>query len=595
MKRDKGISYIAVGLMLWLASMLFLTPLATAQAQQQEKEFAKDVLLERRDGDITILPNGDVQVVETWEVHFIGGVFTYAFRELSHECLTATSGWEVYEGKQAYQPAPATDAQPGMPGTFDIQTTDASTKVTWFFPPTTDDTRMFTLKYMVHGSLAIYEQVDRLRWQFIEWERLYPINTAHVVVHLPASFDRDEIAVATYRYGRKAGGAEVVDGQTVAFTGEAFLPGALWDVEVAFPHGVVDAEQQAWQLRQDREEQQRAAYEAALEVQRRFYNRIAVGGALVIFFGGYVGIALLWHRYVRNTAPRQQAPAYIANPPEDLPPGMAGVLLDGKVENQHIIATMVDLACRGFLRIVEHGNEHSNDVQHTFTFERLEQDTSSLRTYEKNILHALFGNSQQRDLAALSKTFFSSIPSHKQDLYHELIEQGYITEDPDHIRNGYTRIGIVTIILGLMSSVGGANVDVSHAAPLAITIALAILAVGVGIVAISRLLQKKTAQGDITIIQIHCFKRYLMSIQQYTQVQDVVDQFDAYLPYAIAFGVQQQWGETFAAVHTPAPTWYTSDAIPAGAELDAVIKGFFDMVRQTSLVFKGRFVSSESV
>ncbi len=592
MKRDKGVSYRAVSLMFWLASMLFFTPLATAQAQQQQKEFAKDVLLERRDGDITILPNGDVQVVETWEVYFIGGVFTYAFRELPHECLTATSGWEVYEGKQAYQPAPATDAQPGTPGTFHIQTTEASTKVTWFFPPTTDDTRMFTLKYVVHGSLAIYEQVDRLRWQFIEWERLYPINTAHVVVHLPASFDRDEITVATYRYGRKAGGAEVVDGQTVAFTGEAFLPGALWDIEVQFPHGVVDAEPQAWQLRQDAEEQKRAAYEAALEAQRRFYNRIAVSVALAIFLGGSVGIALLWHRYVRTTAPEQaQASAYVTNPPKDLPPSMAGVLLDGKVENRHIIATMVDLAHRGFLRIVE----HSNDVQHTFTFERLEQDTSRLRTYEKNILHALFGTSQQRDLAALSKTFFSTIPSLKQDMYNELIQQGYLTEDPEHIRNGYTRIGIITIILGLMSSVGGANVDVSHAAPLAITIALAILAVGVGIVAISRILQQKTIQGDMTITQIRRFKRYLVSIEQYTQVQDAVDQFDPYLPYAIAFGIQQQWGETFAAVHTPAPTWYTSDSAPAGAELDAVIRGFFDMVRQTSLVFKGRFVSSDSV
>jgi hypothetical protein len=52
------------------------------------------------------------------------------------------------------------------------------------------------------------------------------------------------------------------------------------------------------------------------------------------------------------------------------------------------------------------------------------------------------------------------------------------------------------------------------------------------------------------------FRRFLQHIERYTQVADARSQFDLYLPYAIAFGLERSLVEKFAAANTPAPSWY---------------------------------------
>ena len=44
---------------------------------------------------------------------------------------------------------------------------------------------------------------------------------------------------------------------------------------------------------------------------------------------------------------------YVSEPPSDLSPGLVGALIDEKVDTKEVIATIVDLARRGYLEITD--------------------------------------------------------------------------------------------------------------------------------------------------------------------------------------------------------------------------------------------------
>jgi hypothetical protein len=46
------------------------------------------------------------------------------------------------------------------------------------------------------------------------------------------------------------------------------------------------------------------------------------------------------------------------------------------------------------------------------------------------------------------------------------------------------------------------------------------------------------------------------NIEKYSKVDEVQEIFDRFLPYAIAFGLEQSWIRKFSQVETPPPPWY---------------------------------------
>ncbi len=230
----------AVAVLLLAALLAALLPGAEAHAAPNAE---KSVEVLRRDGDITILPNGDVHVVETWQVHFIGGPFTYAFRKIPFEKVEDIVGWQIAEGDRRYQ-----EAESAQVYAFQVERTSDAVEVTWYFPQTTDATRTFTLAYTLKGALWIGEQNDAFHWIFIENDHGYPIGESSVKVHLPQAFDPAEIAtLAGHSEDEKSGAGQVVSGDTVVFSQSEIKPYEDWVIGVKWPHGAVNAEPPAWE------------------------------------------------------------------------------------------------------------------------------------------------------------------------------------------------------------------------------------------------------------------------------------------------------------------------------------------------------------
>lgn len=310
-----------------LTAALVLT--GTAKAQTQTLHW------ERFDVNITVFENGDFQIEEVQEIAFTSGSFHFGYRNIPMDRLEDITDVEVWEGNRQYEP--------GRGGNYTYQTSveDGDFEIRWYFPYTSNSSHTFTLRYTVKGGLRYYEDGDQLYWKAVYADRDFPVNSSTVTVYLPAAAEAGPVAA----YGTDASlTGEGTD--TVVFRAQETIdPGQEFEVRAQFPHGIVQGSRPDWQAGYDRR--------ATWDERYRDIANLALGALGGLFLlGGPLLVLLLW--YMRGRDPDVSLPAeYLSEPPSDDPPGVAGTLVDEKADMQDIVATIVDLARRGYVTIEE--------------------------------------------------------------------------------------------------------------------------------------------------------------------------------------------------------------------------------------------------
>jgi uncharacterized membrane protein YgcG len=498
----------------------------------------KSVVVPRRDGEMTILPNGSVKVTETWQVQFIGGPFTNAFRTIPLHRVNAIGNWTVGEDDRNY----ANFAGASNKGDYYFLETRAgdADKLTWFFPATSNQTRTFVLHYVLNGALRIYPNGDQLWWKFIEADRGYTINASRVVVHLPANAPTEQLKATTYLGISDAGNATIRDGRTIEFTGGPFPPQTEWEVRAQFPHGIVSAPVPSWQARAEEEDRQ-AENLRVLDLANLF-------GAMLLLVGSVAGAIAIYFVRARPYDAGLVA-EYLSAPPDDRLPAEADILLEEKASPRDIMATLVDLARRGVIRMQPTGGD--------FLFERVRRDAAGLKTFEAALLDKFFDGKSKRHLSSLTYHFSSALKRLYDQMYQEIVRAGDLTLNPEKFKSSLLAVSTTVFWVGMPALV--ALFLLTRNGWLAIVDAVVILTVSALFSAMYlKIKVGKTRHGAQSAAKWAAFKRYLIHIERYTQVKAAQEQFEKYLPYAIAFGIEQGWVKKFAAVDTPAPTWYAA-------------------------------------
>ncbi|MCC7165112.1 MAG: DUF2207 domain-containing protein [Anaerolineae bacterium] len=550
-----------------LLLVFFLFALFPLQANAQDRS----VTVRQRDADMTINSDGSVNVVETWVVDFQGGPFRFAFRAIPFNRVSSLVFQGVSENGQPY-----TRADTEEPNTFSVESGSGERTITWYFSPTTDAVRTFQLRYTLSDALRIYDGGDQFWWKFIEADRGYPIHQSVVTVHLPGNFPTDQILAETYTDGSASGGAQIIDGGTVQFTGGPFPPDTEWEIRVQFPHGVVTQSVQPWQRAEDLADAQ-AEIDAIAAEQFNFYSTVTTW---LLLIGGSLSLLLLWYLGGRDRATALPA-EFIAEPPQDPPgsgnvltPALAGTLIDEEANVRDILATLVDWARRGIITITAlPAGAKTSDLNDDYVYERIGADAPPLQhQYERELMLKLFRGETSRNIGYIREKFTASRDEMFDALYAELVRLGYFKTRPDHVRAAFYRFGWVLlallcpaaflfqIFIGIAYT-SGLAFSWSALAPWVVLFILCL-----ALMHLARYMPRKTPQGSQAAARWNAFRRYLERIDKYTNVADAQEQFEKYLPYAVAFGIDKKWVEQFARVDTPAPRWYIplpSMGIPA--------------------------------
>ena len=242
-------------------------------------------------------------------------------------------------------------------------------------------------------------------------------------------------------------------------------------------------------------------------------------------------------------------------PPPDLRPGQLGTLVDEKADPRDVTATIVDLAVREYVRIVQ---VPTGDDDPDWRIDRSTKPDFDLRPYERTLLRQIFtgqGNYSVK-LSDLKTTFAESMADVQGKLYDEVTELGWFRGSPKKARGSWAARGAIVLAVGVVATVLLAIF--THWA----LVAVPVVVLGVVWLATTGAAPARTAEGSAVLAQTLGFRLYLeMAEANQLRFEEGEDLFSRYLPYAVAFGLTERWASLFAQLAAQGralaePTWF---------------------------------------
>jgi uncharacterized membrane protein YgcG len=493
---------------------------------------ARSFVLNRFDVELQVLSGGDLLVTETVSPRF-EGAWNGIERLIPIEYRTP----QGFNYTLFLERVTVTDEQ-GTPLTFESSRERHYRNFRIWIPGATDATRTFVLKYLVRNGLKFFEDHDELYWNVTgdEWD--VPIEQASVRIILPPRATGVRAQAFTGAYGAREQAATVTilgSGIEMTMTRPLGFREGLTAV-VGWDKGLVTAP-------------------TALDQTRMtVVSNWPLGIPLLIFGVMY----RLWS--TRGKDPRLRPIAVMYEPPDHLTPAELGTLVDESPDTRDITATVVDLAVRGYLRITERKAEHLlglwSSMDYLFHRARPRQEWGALTAFERLLLEALFKDSEADEvlLSSLENRFYKSLSGIHDAIFDSLHRRKYYSQRPDRVKQGYLVGGIA---LGILLTIALA-VLADHWGLAPLTALAAGLLSGLIVVGFGRIMPARTQQGTRALEGVLGFEEFLTRVEadRFDRVIKTPELFEKFLPYAMALGVEKNWGRAFESIVMTAPAWY---------------------------------------
>ncbi|MFQ5347425.1 MAG: DUF2207 domain-containing protein [Rhodothalassiaceae bacterium] len=483
--------------------------------------------------EITVLPSGALDVRETITVraegrairHGIYRDFQTVYREGGS---TSRVGFRVLEVRLDGAPVPYRLRNAGLGKRLLIGDPDRFVS---------SGMHRYEIHFTSNRQIKFFADRDELLYQPIAYGWAFPVERARISLMLPGGIMAQGIKVSAGARGAGEGGAAVSQPSpgVILFTRDTPLaPGEGVTIAVTWPRGAV-------------------ARPTWFDELRYF---LADNRSLVIAVLGFVLVLAYylwaWWRVGRDPAKGTIIAQY--DPPDGFSPAAARFVLREGWDDTAFAATVVSLAVKGALEILE-------DEEDAFRLRRSKGPTKErLSRAEQAVMDWLFDS--DADEIAIdkdnAKILANARIAHRKALAREHLDV--------HFRRnrGHFIAGLVLSVLVVLASIYDFRGPV---------VATAVL---LGLMMLLNplfawLLKAPTMKGRRVMDHIEGFRLYLSVAEKdrlnfHNPPERTPELFERYLPYAIALGVEQQWGEQFddvlKAARDPAtgaawqPGWY---------------------------------------
>jgi uncharacterized membrane protein len=274
-------------------------------------------------------------------------------------------------------------------------------------------------------------------------------------------------------------------------------------------------------------------------------------------------------------------------PPDGLRPIEAGTVADFRTDNRDLTATVIDLAIRGYVKIIETVNKRVLRKDTKIYSLRLQNaDFSKLNEFEKILLNGIFSQpekGQEISLTELKYKLSSTASDLQKKVKDSLIARGYIHKNALSVSLHFVGRLALAYVISIILAV------IFHGAAVTLGIALGTALAVVFMI----LMPARTAQGVAAKESILGLKMYLevAEAERIKKLQSpgapyaarsdapkkTVELFEKLLPYAMVLGVEQQWAKQFADIYRTPPDWYhgnwtTFNAVYLAASLNSGVQ-----------------------
>lgn len=406
----------------------------------------------------------------------------------------------------------------------------------------------YVITYTVMGILTAFEEHDELYWNAIGtgWE--IPINRAGVTVVLPQNTElKGQCFIGTL--GSQESSCDIsIEADRVSFnTLRRLSANEAFTVVVGWPKGLVTVPPP-----------KTTSGESGVFLSSSY--AFALSLVLPVFVFGVMFI--LWFRYGRDPSGRGTiVPEY--TPPNDISPGMAGVIADQRASVSEISAMIIGLAVSGFIKIKRVEKPKLVFFKGVDYELEKQKDFSGIKdAAEKLLAEKLFekGISGVVALSELKRKFVKESKDVLDTLYANAATKGYFPQNPNMVRGIYMGIGIVLLILG--SILGG----------ILGMFTISLIVSGAIIIVFGFFMPRRSKAGRLAYEHILGFKEFLKVTEKdrlkfHNAPEKTPELFSMFLPYAMVLGIYEEWVDQFKDITMPEPQWYDG----GGAVWNAVL------------------------
>ena len=381
-------------------------------------------------------------------------------------------------------------------------------------------THTYSFRYRASRMLGFFDDHDELYWNVTGFDWAFPIDKATATVRLDFDVAKSDIGFEAYTGPFGSTGKEYdarIDAEdAVNFTARDRLSAVNGlTIVVTWPKGLVDEptdlDRLGWLINDNR-------------------NLLVALAGFVLLLIYYVPV---WRSHGRDPEEGIIVPRY--EPPEGFSPASLRYIRQMYYDDKVLTAAVVNLAVKGYLRINKQGNTHS--------LTKLDPGPSAspLAAGERELYEALFGAGRAIGLAAENHTVLGRAKSaHRKSLIADYKNKYFQT-------NAYLNLPGIVIAVGttlVALNVGKGPTPFVLGAIVLMFLALAFFAI---------IMKRPTLRGRKLLDEMLGFKDYLEVAEKdelnlRNPPEKTPQLFEAYLPYALALGVDQEWSEKFAAV-----------------------------------------------
>jgi uncharacterized membrane protein len=281
------------------------------------------------------------------------------------------------------------------------------------------------------------------------------------------------------------------------------------------------------------------------------YNLIGIGwlfmpvAVLIIMF-------LVWRRWGKDEKPTVQTEYY---PPENMNPGIAGYIIDDKLNRKDLTALIPYWGAGGYLEVHEDQKKALLGLIKTseYTFIKRKELPPNAMQFEKTLFDGIFKSGNSVELDSLKDKLYTTMAQAKKELQQEINKDEYYLKKSATIGCLFIGLSIAMIAYGIHDLVNAETTWWRSIAFIASGIITIIFGVYMG---------KKTKKGTELYQKLLGFKEFIRSVEK-DRLREFLKQdenyFDKVLPYAIVFNVADTWKDKLKDMDIPPPRWYTGN------------------------------------
>ena len=221
----------------------------------------------------------------------------------------------------------------------------------------------------------------------------------------------------------------------------------------------------------------------------------------------------------------------------DVRPGHVGTVADERVDPIDITATLVDLAVRGHLVIIELPREHDkHEFARTDWDIRRIDGRNDLRPFEQQLIDGITTSGSNVRVSELASRVQESIGGVQNALYDEVVAHGWFERRPDDTRNRWTQLALAALIISVVVT------GVLAAFTIFGLVGLALIAISLGLIFVAQEMPARTAKGAALLGGLGALRSDLMShptnqMPPGSELREISE----VLPYAIVLGGADRW------------------------------------------------------